>query len=183
MESHRDPLRYLVVPAYGTALVILASASLDLVQAVWPFQPTEVGWRYGVAGFVSGSIVTPSLAALLALAVALRFGHVTIQYLLVVAGAAACLVLMIAGATLILDGSQLASLVQPNAENTFRVSQVRGAAKLGLGFVLAFAYTAAAWRGARSRARARRKAPPGEGADMLVSHRRAPGHSGVPADR
>lgn len=179
MEPRRDPLRYLVAPAYGTVLVILASAGLDLAQAVWPFQPGDMGWRYGVAGFVSGSIVTPSLAALLALAVALRFGHAAIQYLLAAAGAVACVALLAAGVTLMLDGNQLSTLVQPNAENTFLVSQMKGLAKLALAAVLACVYTGAAWLSARSLTAAGRKPPEREGADMLVSSRRASGKTEV----
>lgn len=175
MDPRRDPLRHLILPAYGTAFVILASATLDLAQAVWPFQPTEPGWRYGTAGFLSGSIVTPSLAALLALAVALHFRHAGVQYLLAAAGVVACLVLMAAGVIFTLDGILLGNRVQPNAQNTLLVAQVKALAKLGLGFILAWLYALSAWRSARSLSQASGKTP--ESADMLVSSRQAAGRS------
>lgn len=167
LASRRDSLRYFAWPAYATAAVIVLAAGIDLAQTLWPFAPMDPAWRYGAAGFLSGSLVTPSLAALLALGTALYFEHVRVQLALAAAAALACLLFVAAGISFTLDALVVGSQTQPNAQDTLLIAQAKALIKLGLGFILTWLYAVAAYRSARDLRQADRRAR--ASSEMVVS--------------
>ncbi len=57
-------------PAYLVAALLIGYSAIDYLGAIWPLNLSEVSWRYGSAGFLTGFALTPLLGILLAMLVA-----------------------------------------------------------------------------------------------------------------
>ncbi len=62
-------------PAYLIAALLVGYSAIDYLGAIWPLNPSEVSWRYGSAGLLTGFALTPLLGMLLAILVATSAGQ------------------------------------------------------------------------------------------------------------
>lgn len=150
-------------PAYLVALLLMAYSAIDYVGAVWPFMPSDVNWRYGSAGMLTGFALTPLLGMLVILVVATTTGQQRVLRL-----AATVSLCLAAAFLLILLGFGLDALqVRRDAPTEARRLFDQGVAKAV--FKHAGVIAAWGWLGFRgSRVAARLKLAPSDAGDLVV---------------
>lgn len=62
--------RRLAGPCYVIAALLVLLPATDLVSDVWPLQPGDFRWRFGMTGLLSGFLLTPLVGIVLAALVA-----------------------------------------------------------------------------------------------------------------
>lgn len=62
--------RRLAGPCYVIAALLVLLPATDFVSDVWPLQPGDFRWRFGMTGLLSGFLLTPLLGIVLAALVA-----------------------------------------------------------------------------------------------------------------
>ena len=77
-----NPLRPFVPAIYAVGIVMLLVAIGDYSGQLWPFRPTDVGWRYGAVGIFSNFLVTPFVGWLERYPYEWTFSHEEVAYLL-----------------------------------------------------------------------------------------------------
>lgn len=150
-------------PAYLIAGLMIAYSAIDYLGAVWPFVPSDVGWRYGSAGTLTGFALTPLLGMLIILVVATATGQRRVLRVaaMVSLGLAAAYVLILLGFGL--DALQLRREAPAESRRLFDQGVVKAIAK-HLGATAAWG-----WLGLRgSRTVGRLKRAPSEAGDLVV---------------
>ncbi|MGQ0765757.1 MAG: hypothetical protein ACT4OZ_08840 [Gemmatimonadota bacterium] len=121
MPTHRsyeaDPL---IGPAYLLAALLVATPALDFLSGIQPITMSNIQWRFGAVGLMSGFLLTPLLGIAIAMGTAQYADHGIVQRIL------AILNLTIAGLFLailvafVLDILQLNSAVEAESAGQFR---------------------------------------------------------------
>lgn len=62
-------------PLYYLAVLLVGLSVLDFGATVWPFAPSQIEWRYGAVGILSGYLLTPLLGVMVVLMVSWFSGH------------------------------------------------------------------------------------------------------------
>jgi hypothetical protein len=140
----------LTVPAYVLAASLLLVPFLDLLVQVWPMLPSQSAWRFGTLGLLSRTLITPSLGLLLLLGAALSAEHA--QLLRVISALSGVISLVLFGclALFLIDGIEVRALVAEDGKDRFDLTALVASAKLGMGFVVTFAYCVFGWRASRA---------------------------------
>lgn len=63
---------------YAVATLLVVISALDFAATIWPFLPSEAGWRYGAIGLLSGFLLTPLVGVVLATLVAVDQRHTVV---------------------------------------------------------------------------------------------------------
>lgn len=88
--------RRLAGPCYAIALLLLVIPATDFVSNVWPLQPGDFRWRFGMTGQLSGVLLTPLLGIVLAaLVAAITDDRRTLRLTSIVAAAGAIFLVLI----------------------------------------------------------------------------------------
>lgn len=70
-----DPAFAYAGPVYLIAALLVGFSLLDYFATIWPVNPSEISWRYGSVGILTGFALTPLLGLLLATGAATLSGH------------------------------------------------------------------------------------------------------------
>lgn len=133
-----NPLRPFVPAIYAVGIVMLLVAIGDYSGQLWPFRPTEVGWRYGAVGIFSNFLVTPVFALLLIGAAAAVGGHRIMLRILGVIGIGFTAALLVSIALFSLDALQVRQQAEPGAKWLTTISASMAAAKLLMAAAVSF---------------------------------------------
>lgn len=156
-ESQRGRLETVAGPIGFVALLLVAVPVFDLFANVWPLRPTNLHWRFGTSGLLSGFLLTPLLGMALLTAVAAVQSRRGTLLTLTLANAAGALILLLLVPLFTLDFLQLRGTVPAVEKALFDASGVKAVVKHAA-CALAFAALAFGnlrlWRAAHSRKRA-----------------------------
>ena len=133
-------------PAYILAAILILFPVLDVLTAVWPFQPGSVTWRFSAVGLLIRVAVTPLLGLVAAYAAALLLGHARILRLLSAASGVTLLVLAVILGVFVMDGMQMRTMVSADAGTRFRAGAVAALGKAGLGLLFLTLLAMSQWR-------------------------------------
>ncbi len=121
---------------YAVAALLVLLSVLDFAAAIWPFLPTDVGWRYGAIGLLSGFLVTPLVGLALATLVAVEQRHATLLRVLGFVVLAAGAVLLVSIVAFALDAIQVRrDAATPELRQLTELSAAKAALKLLAGTV------------------------------------------------
>jgi hypothetical protein len=104
---------------YPVALLLILSPLIDLATAVWPIRPSEVSWRFGTFGLITGALVTPILGLVLLQGAAALLDHVKTLRVVSVLNLVAALLLVFGTALFLLDAVQLRGTVVETARRSY----------------------------------------------------------------
>lgn len=151
-DSSINP-RPLFWAGYLLAVALVLSPLLNLVLSVWPLQPSNVGWRFGAIGVLSGGLSVALMGMLLLAALtAIADQRVGLRVVAVVSALGALLVVGVVGLFL-LDALELRnSIVQYQLRRQFEINSLRALMGYGWAFLV---LAALAWGGLRASARPR----------------------------
>lgn len=122
-------LRRLAGPLYAIALLMLVIPATDFVSNVWPLNPGDFRWRFGMVGLLSGFLLTPLLGLLLAAVVAAITEDVRmLRAVSAVAGAGALILVLFVG-LFTLDVLQFRPEVPAERLGSFDFANVRSMVK------------------------------------------------------
>lgn len=121
--------RRLAGPCYVIAALLVLLPATDFVSNVWPLQPGDFRWRFGMTGLLSGFLLTPLLGVVLAaLVAAITDDRRTLRLTCVVAAAGA--VLLVALVALFgLDVLQFRTEVPADRRGPFDFANIRATVK------------------------------------------------------
>ena len=121
--------RRVAPPALFLALLLVLLPATDFVSNVWPLQPGDFRWRFGMVGLLSGFLLTPLLGMLVAAAAAMLLQHAgLLRVTAVLCGAGAAVLVLLVG-VFALDVIQLRPEVTPTALAGFDFANLRAIAK------------------------------------------------------
>lgn len=151
-DSSINP-RPLYWAGYLLAAALVLSPLLNLALSVWPLQPSNVGWRFGALGLLSGGLTVALIGMLLLAALtSMAEQRVGLRAVAVVSALGALLIVAVVGLFL-LDALELRnSIVQYQARRQFEINSLRALMGYGWAFLV---LTALAWGGLRASARPR----------------------------
>jgi hypothetical protein len=144
-----DALRRLTLPAYAVCFFFAFSFFADVATNVWPFNPGNEQWRYGLAAISSNYIVSVLFAVLVTAAVAIANGHRLLARLVglfSVVGAGVLLVMVIG---LLLDYFQVVGTVAQEELTPFRIGFAKAGIKLGIVAIVLLICGIGTFRGAK----------------------------------
>lgn len=162
-------MRRVAVPAYLVAAILVFFPVLDAVTTVWPPRSGDLAWRFGAAGLVSRSLVSPFLGLLITFSVALLLDHRrTLRLFAVVTG---LLALSFASLAILfaLDSVQMRARVAPESLSRFDLAWLVGIGKLGVAGLSLLTFTIVSWIASRSSSRRARRRQPELDSVALVS--------------
>lgn len=116
-------------PLYAVALLLILLPVTDFVSNVWPLQPGDFRWRFGMVGLLSGFLLTPMLGIALAATVAAIAEEMQMLRLVSVVAAAGALMLVVLVALFALDVIQLRPEVPMERRGPFDFANVRAVVK------------------------------------------------------
>lgn len=150
VELLMNRYRFLTWPAYLIASILIVIPMTDTALSVWPPRLGDVGWRFGMAGVYSRTLMTSLLGLLVFLAFAAAFEHRRlIRVLSVLSGIAAATIL----ATMVffaLDAVQMRARVPPEAKTAFDLASVAAFAKYAIATLILSVTSVASWRVSRA---------------------------------
>ncbi len=117
-----DGLRW---SAYLAAMLLVVTPLADVLLTVRPVRLTDVEWRFGSVGLLSGSLLLPLVGALLASVTAVWLRQFWVLRLLSWACLLGALVLFLAVSSFGLDMIQIRGTVPPEALTSFDSSGAR----------------------------------------------------------
>ncbi len=121
--------RRLAGPCYFIAFLFVVIPATDFISNVWPLQPGDFRWRFGMTGLLAGFLLTPLLGIMLAgLVAAITEDHRTLRLVSVVAAVGA-VVLVILVALFALDVIQFRPEVPADRRGPFDFANVRSIVK------------------------------------------------------
>lgn len=121
---------------YAVAALLVLVSALDFAAAIWPFVPTDAGWRYGAIGLLSGFLVTPLVGVALVALVAVEQRHTTVLRVLGFLALAVGAALMVNVVAFALDAIQVRrDAATPELGRLTELSAVKAALKLVAGTV------------------------------------------------
>ena len=136
----------------GALLVVLPA--LDLLLNVWPLQPGDFRWRFGVVGLLANFLLTPLLGVALLSGTAALAAAPTARRVVGAVNVAGAVLLALALGLFLLDLVQLRPTLRPEALPSFDVANARAMLKLALGAAALLWLGAAGLRRAPEPARA-----------------------------
>ena len=140
--------RRLAPPALFIALLLVLLPATDFISNVWPLQPGDFRWRFGMVGLLSGFLLTPLLGLVLAAAAAMALEHAgLLRVTAAVCSAGAALLVLLVG-LFVLDVIQLRPEVTPAALAGFDFANLRAIVKHLLGAVALGWLGLACWKAA-----------------------------------
>lgn len=154
-----ESFRHLAGPLYATAIAVTLLPFVELVLTVLPWTPGDLSWRYGAAGLLSRTLVTPLVGLAIFLATAATLGHRGALRAILLVALGGVVLLSAVSALFLFDMLEMRAMVRPDATAAFRAGAAMALLKLavGIGVLLTFAVGA---RGLlRANDRARRAAP------------------------
>ena len=152
-------LKSLIVPAYFTAALLIIFPFGDSLLSVHPFRPSLVLWRFGAAGILTSSLLTPILGLLLAAGVAAAAKHRRMLQFISVLCLIASICLTAAMALFVLDSIQVRAQVDTTGQGGFVQALFQAGIKQFLMAVLALWLAIGGFRTA-SRLKPKSKTPP-----------------------
>ncbi|HEX8907149.1 MAG TPA: hypothetical protein VF771_20020 [Longimicrobiaceae bacterium] len=153
--------RPLVAAAYPVGALLFLIPGIEVTAGAWPFQTSELSWRFGVAGILMKTMVTPLLGLLLAMAAAAYLEHRRVlRSLSVVAMAIAVLTVVIA-AMFSMDFLQLRAMVTPAQRTGMTVASATALLMAALVVPTAAALGLGGWKATRRIGATRSKARAG----------------------
>ncbi len=157
-------------PLYLTGLLIIVFPLLEFVLTVWPPSPGVLSWRFGTAGLLGRSIMTPMVGLAIVLATATFLGHSGVQRAVMVLGFAGTAVLLLVAGLFALDLVQFRAQVRAGAKTAYDVSSVVTLLKFLAAAVVLLAFGLSGLRSLRhKRAEERRHAG---AAPLIGKHKR-----------
>lgn len=130
-ELNRRPV---LMAVYPVAALLVLVPTIEVTAGAWPFQTSELSWRFGVGGILLKTLVTPLLGTLLAMVAGTLLGHRrTVRALAVLCLLAAVLTVGLA-AMFSMDFLQLRSIVDPRMRTAMTVAS---ATALGMAALIA----------------------------------------------
>ena len=165
-------------PLYLTGLVIIAFPLLEFVLTVWPPSPGVLSWRFGTAGLLGRSIMTPMVGLVILFATASYLGHTGVRRAVMVLGFAGTAVLLLAAGLFTLDLVQFRAQVRAGAKAAYDVSSVVTLLKF---FAAAAVFLAFGLSGLRSLRHSRAEERRHEAAPLIGMHEREGADAGPPA--
>ncbi|CAN5606204.1 hypothetical protein BH23GEM9_BH23GEM9_23090 [soil metagenome] len=109
-ESPRGPAAVLTrfaVPIYLVALLSMLAPPLDLVFSMPAIELSNVRWRFGAVGLLTGAVLFPMLGLLIALMTSVACGHRIMYRIWMGLGATGMLVLIASAGLFSLDALQV----------------------------------------------------------------------------
>ena len=135
--------RPLVNAAYPVAALLVLIPCIEVTTGSWPFQTSELSWRFGVAGIMLKTVVTPLLGLLVAMSAAAFLEHRRVLRTLSVVALAVAVGTLLVAAMFSMDFLQLRAMIAPPQRQGMTVASgsallmaalvVPTAAALGLG--------------------------------------------------
>lgn len=110
---------------YPVALLLILSPLIDLATAVWPIRPSEVSWRFGTFGLITGALVTPIIGLLLLQVAAALLDHVLTLRVVSVLQLIAAVFLLVGIALFVLDAVQLRGTVTAAAKVSYDLAATK----------------------------------------------------------
>lgn len=121
--------RRLAAPCYVIAVLLVLLPVTDFVSNVWPLQPGDFRWRFGMTGLLSGFLLTPLLGIVLAALVAAITDDLRVLRLASVVAAVGAVILVVLVALFALDVVQLRPEVPADRRGPFDFANVRATIK------------------------------------------------------
>ncbi len=116
--------------AYCVGTLLIATSILDFVGTVWPLTLTDVNWRYGAVGLLSGFTLTPLLGGLILALTASLAGHRNALLVIGVLHLAAALVLVLLIGGFTLDTLQVRRAASEQVRSVAEIGAIKAAIKL-----------------------------------------------------
>ncbi len=167
-------LRPLAWAAYSVAFILIVVPLTEVLLGIWPLRIGQVNWRFGAAGLVSQSVITPLLGMLLAVTTAALVEHrVTARVLAgfaLLGGVLGALAL----AMFSLDALEARSAVRTESLQAFDKAAVVAAVKFVLGSISAVLLGVGGWKASRrhgGEAAARERKSASDDSPVLVGAR------------
>ncbi len=129
LQDNRSGLGRMSGAAYFVALLLVLTPAFDFVGNVLPLHPSQLDWRYGVSGLLSGFLLTPLLGMVLASAVALAGNQRGARVVVGSLNLACALALGLLVPLFVLDFFQLRASVPAGELPLFQVAGMRAIAK------------------------------------------------------
>lgn len=146
-------LRPLAWAAYAVALLLIIMPLVEVVLGIWPLRVGQVNWRFGAAGLVSQSVMTPLLGLFLAIATAALVGHRIAARVLSVIALAGGIMGILAIAMFGLDALEARASVRPESMTAFDRASIVAGVRYILGTVTAFLLGIGGWKASRKSSR------------------------------
>lgn len=127
-----DQQRFIAPSAYFMAAILVVFPLSELVITVWPLHFGTTAWRFGAAGLLSRTLMTPLLGILLAAATAMFFGHRKTLRTVGIVSLVLAVLLVAACGLFALDALEMRVQVNPKVKHAFDVATVQAMAKLGI---------------------------------------------------
>lgn len=121
--------RRLAGPFYFIAILLVVIPATDFISNVWPLQPGDFRWRFGMTGLLAGFLLTPLLGIVLAgLVAVIAEDHRTLRLVSMVAAVGA-VVLVVFVALFTLDVIQFRPEIPTDRRGPFDFANVRSIVK------------------------------------------------------
>ncbi|HEU4630218.1 MAG TPA: hypothetical protein VFS08_10780 [Gemmatimonadaceae bacterium] len=133
--------RSIAAPLYFVGALLIVLPTVDLLLNVWPLQPGDFRWRFGVVGLLASYLLTPLLGVAVLAATSALLPSMVARRVVAWVNLAGAALLVAATALFCLDLLQLRPALRPEAVASFDVANARAMLKLLLGAV------ALAWLG------------------------------------
>lgn len=147
--------RPVLMAVYPVAALLVLVPTIEVTAGAWPFQPSELSWRFGVGGIALKTVVTPLLGVLLAMvAGALLEQRRVVRSLSVLCFVAALGTAMVA-VFFALDFLQLRGMVDPRMRQGMTVASGTALLMAGLVAPAALALGMGGWKATRRAGTAR----------------------------
>jgi hypothetical protein len=137
----------LVSLGYLVAAIMILFPIVDLGANLWPFRPTELNWRYGTYGVMSGYLLTVVLGFGLVVAVGVLAMHRGWVRLLGGLSAVGGVLLLVFAAVYVLDALQIRATLSGDALGQFHIGTVKTLFKNGISGLALIWIAWAGWRG------------------------------------
>ena len=164
--------RFLALPGYSVALLLIFFPLLDWAISVWPVRAGEVAWRFGATGLFSRVLITPLLGLLLAFAMAVLLEQRRVLRGISILSGLTGLAIVGGVVLFLLDALQMRPQVRPQAKMAFDLTTVVALAKYGLGVLVLSSFGVAAWKSSKGDgvAESKRVRKRGDSAGLIVGH-------------
>lgn len=141
--------KHLTIPGYLCAVLLASFPLVDSLLAVWPLRLGELSWRFGSAGLVSRTLLTPLLWLLLAYAIALLAEQRRVLRGISILSALITAMIVALIPLFLLDAVQMRAQVVPAAIFAFTVASVAALAKYMLAAIVTLSFAIFGWKASR----------------------------------
>lgn len=114
--------RPVLMAVYPVAALLVLVPTIEVTAGAWPFQPSELSWRFGVGGIALKTVVTPLLGLLLAMVAGALLEHRRAVRALSVLCFLAALGTTMVAVFFALDFLQLRGMVEPRMRQGMTVA-------------------------------------------------------------